>query len=83
MKVKVQTLEGGKASGDIELNDAVFGVDQNGVLVVGALAPHIRETAVFVRHGVGRVVVLRRTAVAGGRPERAQAAASGGGPRRR
>ena len=27
MKVKVQTLEGGKASGDIELNDAVFGVD--------------------------------------------------------
>ena len=27
MKVKVQTLEGGKASGDIELNDAVFGVE--------------------------------------------------------
>jgi len=27
VKVKVQTLEGGKASGDIELNDAVFGVE--------------------------------------------------------
>ena len=27
MKVTVQTLEGGKASGDIELNDAVFGVE--------------------------------------------------------
>ncbi len=27
MKVKVQTLEGGKASGDIELNDALFGVE--------------------------------------------------------
>ena len=27
MKVKVQTLEGGKASGDIELSDAVFGLE--------------------------------------------------------
>ena len=27
MKVKVQTLDGGKAGGDIELNDAVFGVE--------------------------------------------------------
>src|SRR3954467_711177 len=27
MKVKVQTLDGGKAGSDIELNDAVFGVE--------------------------------------------------------
>jgi len=27
MKVKVLTLDGGKASGDVELNDAVFGVE--------------------------------------------------------
>ena len=27
MKVKVQTLEGAKASGDIELSDAVFGLE--------------------------------------------------------
>ena len=27
MKVKVQALDGGKASGDVELNDAVFGVE--------------------------------------------------------
>lgn len=27
MKVKVQKIDGGKASGDIELNDAVFGVE--------------------------------------------------------
>ena len=27
MKVKVQTLDGGKAGGDIELNDEVFGVE--------------------------------------------------------
>ena len=27
MKVKVQTIDGGKASGDIELNDAVFGLE--------------------------------------------------------
>ena len=27
MKVKVQTIDGGKGSGDIELNDAVFGVE--------------------------------------------------------
>ena len=27
MKVKIQTLEGGKATGDIELNDAVFGLE--------------------------------------------------------
>ena len=27
MKVKIQKLDGGKASGDVELNDAVFGVE--------------------------------------------------------
>ncbi|MFA7597463.1 MAG: 50S ribosomal protein L4, partial [Novosphingobium sp.] len=27
MKVKLQTLDGGKATGDIELSDAVFGVE--------------------------------------------------------
>ena len=27
MKVKVQTLDGGKAGSDIELNDAVFGIE--------------------------------------------------------
>jgi len=27
VKVKIQKLDGGKASGDVELNDAVFGVE--------------------------------------------------------
>ena len=29
MKAKIQTLDGKAAKGDIELNDAVFGVEQS------------------------------------------------------
>jgi large subunit ribosomal protein L4 len=58
MKVKVQNLDGGKAGSDIELNDAVFGVEPRADILHRVVTWQLEKGGGTARHGDRRAPIF-------------------------